>query len=231
MNFQNLLNSLLISEQNSISLLDIFVSFTVPFFLTFFIALFYKKTSKTSSFSSEFLYSLFLFSSLTSIITLLIGSNIARAFGLVGALSLIRFRTAVKSPLDAIYLFWALGVGMACGTGFYFAAFVITVLGCLYLGFLYKLNVGEVDQIGGILKVKVSTKIENMEKIETQISALTKNLKKMNTLFDSKLDIVVHVYSFDLQKNNSVKKFHESLKEISEIESVELLNAENSLFI
>jgi uncharacterized membrane protein YhiD involved in acid resistance len=231
MNIQNLLNSLLVSEQNSISLIDIFVTLTTPFLLVFFIALFYKKTTKSSGYNPDFVYSLFLFSSMVAIITLLIGSNIARAFGLVGALSLIRFRTAVKSPLDAIYLFWALGVGMACGTGFYFAAFMITFLGCTYLSLLYFFKFAESDDIGGLLKITVSKDVDDLEAIELKISKNLKRIKKVNSLFNSNDKFVVHIYTFDLFKNTSIKELQTKVDSIDEIKKSEFLNAESSLFL
>ena len=61
---------------------------------------------------------------------LIIGSNIARAFSLVGALSIIRFRNAVKDPRDVAYIFLSMGIGMACGTGFYTVAIVLTSITC-----------------------------------------------------------------------------------------------------
>lgn len=231
MDIQNLLNSLLVSEQNSISLIDIFVTISAPFFLTLFITFFYKKTTKSSSYNADFVYSLLLFSSMVAIITLLIGSNIARAFGLVGALSLIRFRTAVKSPLDAIYLFWALGVGMACGTGFYFAAIMITILGCIYLGVLYAIKFADIDSIGGLLKIKIHKDLKNLEDLENKISQNVKRLKKVNSLFNSKDEFITHIYSFDLHKNKSITEVQEKIASYEEITQSEFLNAESSLFL
>ncbi len=231
MNIDNLLNSLLISQQNSISLLDIFITITVPFALTTLIALFYKKTSRHASSNSEFIYALFLFSSLTAIVTMLIGSNIARAFGLVGALSLIRFRTAVKSPLDAIYLFWTLAVGMATGTGFFFAALMITVLGCLYLGILYFFRFGETDHVSALCKLTLSDDDTNIELIEKQMSKSLKKLEKVNTLVNSHKKSITHIYSISLDKRSSLHKAYDSLKSIEGIDNLEILNSESSLFL
>ncbi len=77
----------------------------------------YRKTQTSGGQGLEFIQALFLFCVLSSVVTLIIGNNVARAFGLIGALSIVRFRNALKSPVDTSIYFWALTVGMACGTG------------------------------------------------------------------------------------------------------------------
>jgi len=79
---------------------------------------------------------------IVSVIMLIIGSNIARAFSLVGALSIIRFRTAVKNPMDVGYLFFSMAVGMACGTQFYGIAIVTTFFISAVILFLTVTNFG-----------------------------------------------------------------------------------------
>jgi uncharacterized membrane protein YhiD involved in acid resistance len=77
-----------------------------------------------------------------SLIMLIIGSNIARAFSLVGALSIVRFRQAVKDTRDIAFIFFSMGVGMACGTRFYLLGVVATLLVLAMIHILYLLNYG-----------------------------------------------------------------------------------------
>jgi len=87
------------------------------------IAWLYKTTYQGPGFSQNFFNSLILLPMITALVIMIIGNNLARAFGLVGALSIIRFRTALKEPLDIVYVFFALAVGMAAGIGSYQMAF------------------------------------------------------------------------------------------------------------
>ncbi len=96
----------------------------------YFITWLYRITHKTPGFSQNFAYSLVLLSMITAVVISVIGSNLARAFGLVGALSIIRFRTAIKEPMDIMYVFFSLAVGMAAGVGHYKMAF----LGSVFIG-------------------------------------------------------------------------------------------------
>ena len=94
------------------------------------IAVFYRFTYRGPGFSVSFIHSLVILALITSIVIMVIGNNLARAFGLVGAMSIIRFRTPVKEPLDIIYIFFSLSIGMAAGVGLYQLAF----WGTLFVG-------------------------------------------------------------------------------------------------
>lgn len=91
------------------------------------IVLFYKYSYKGPGYSASFVHSLIALSMITAIVIMVIGNNLARAFGLVGAMSIIRFRTAVKDTIDIVFIFFALGIGMAAGVGLYSVAFGGTI--------------------------------------------------------------------------------------------------------
>lgn len=92
------------------------------------ISLVYRFTHRTSSYSQSFVHTLVLTGMVTSLIMIVIGSNIARAFSLVGALSIIRFRNAVKETRDIGFIFFAMAIAMACGTRFYLPGILATGL-------------------------------------------------------------------------------------------------------
>ena len=81
------------------------------------VAFFYKKTYEGPGYLNTFVNTLVILAMITSLVIMVIGNNLARAFGLVGAMSIIRFRTAVKETLDIVFIFFALTVGMAAGVG------------------------------------------------------------------------------------------------------------------
>jgi len=96
--------------------------------LSILIGLTYRKVQGEATYSVTLVHTMVLLSMITAMIMVIIGSNIARAFSLVGALSVIRFRSAIKSPLDVGFLFFSMGIGMACGTRFYAVATAGTMI-------------------------------------------------------------------------------------------------------
>ncbi len=94
---------------------------------------FYRAAYRGPGYSASFLNSLVLLTMITAVVIMVIGDSLARAFGLVGAMSIIRFRTAVKEVLDIVHIFLALAIGMTAGVGLLGAAFAGTlILGTIY---------------------------------------------------------------------------------------------------
>lgn len=95
-----------------------------------FIAYIYKKSYRGAGYSAAFTNSMIFLTMITSIVIMVIGNNLARAFGLVGAMSIIRFRTAVKDTQDIVFIFFGLAIGMASGVGYHKMA----IFGTLFIG-------------------------------------------------------------------------------------------------
>ncbi len=108
--------------------IDFIFSFFVAMFSATIISYSYKITHSGYSFSSNFIVSLILVAGIISLIMIIIGSNIARAFALVGAMSIIRFRNPVKETRDLVYIFAAIAAGMAAGTGFFSMSILFAIL-------------------------------------------------------------------------------------------------------
>jgi uncharacterized membrane protein YhiD involved in acid resistance len=123
--------------QGAWSLGDIVVNTVVAFLLGLFISGVYRATHREMSTSFSFVNTLVLLSMLMSLVMMVIGNNIARAFGLAGAMSIIRFRTAVKDTRDTAFVFFALGAGMAAGTGNILLAISGSSLVGLFIGMLH----------------------------------------------------------------------------------------------
>jgi uncharacterized membrane protein YhiD involved in acid resistance len=118
----------------SFTLLDVAMVFFLSFILSLCVGWVYRATHRGVSYSQTFVHTLVLFGTVVAFIMLIIGSNIARAFTLVGALSVVRFRHAVKESRDIAFVFLVMAVGMACGTRFYMlAAFGTICLSCSVL--------------------------------------------------------------------------------------------------
>ena len=113
-----------VAENAFVGILQAAINLGLATVFGFAIALIYRRTHSGISYSQGFVVSLLLVTIISSAAMMVIGTNIARAFGLVGALSIIRYRTVVKDVKDAAYIFLALVTGFACGVG----AFHIAVL-------------------------------------------------------------------------------------------------------
>src|SRR5690606_36700205 len=94
------------------------------------ISFFYRLIFRGVSYSSSYVISVIMLFMITALVIMVIGNNLARAFGLVGAMSIIRFRTAIKDTQDIMYIFFALAAGLACGAGMY----LIALTGTLFIG-------------------------------------------------------------------------------------------------
>lgn len=108
----------------SLTLDRILLALVTTFLVTLFIFWVYRKTFNGVIYTREFNVSLVLTGLVVALVTLPISSNIALSLGMVGALSIIRFRTAIKDPKDIVFTFWAIAVGIICGAGLYMVAIV-----------------------------------------------------------------------------------------------------------
>ena len=108
-------------------------SLGVAFFMGLFILVVYKATFRGVLFSKGFAFSLILLSMVTALVIRTISSNLALSLGMVGALSIVRFRTAIKDPVDTVFMFWAIAAGIMSGAGLYLIGGIASVaLGVLY---------------------------------------------------------------------------------------------------
>ncbi|WP_431883713.1 DUF4956 domain-containing protein [Micromonospora gifhornensis] len=119
---------------------DIALAMSLSFLLSAMIGWVYRFTHRNVSYSQSYVQTLVILGMLISLIMLVVGSNIARAFALVGALSVVRFRNAIKETRDVGFIFLVMGVGMACGTRFYLLAVVAAVTISLIIVLMYRFN-------------------------------------------------------------------------------------------
>ena len=137
MGFLDLIKKGVVEEfTGTISTGDLFLSLIIAFICAIFITYIYKKTYTGVSYTKSFVLSIILLAMVTSLVIRTINSNLALSLGMVGALSIVRFRTAVKDPVDTIFMFWAIAVGIMSGAGLY----LITVIACVLLGLFYLIS-------------------------------------------------------------------------------------------
>ena len=138
-NFSDIFKSSFLENITSVSLLDMLVALLLSFGIGMFIFLVYKKTYTGVMYSSSFGVTLIALSMITTTVILSVTSNVVLSLGMVGALSIVRFRTAIKEPLDIAFLFWAIAVGIVLAAGMIPLAVIgSVVIGVILLVFVNK---------------------------------------------------------------------------------------------
>jgi hypothetical protein len=131
---------------------DVLVNILIAFIFGLLIATLYRYTYQGISYSTDFINTLIIITMVTSVVIMVIGNNLARAFGLVGAMSIIRFRTALKESRDIAFVFFGLAAGMAAGAGIHLIGIVAIPLISLVILFLHKSKYGMVEQKDYLLR-------------------------------------------------------------------------------
>jgi len=130
MTFNDIFKSSFLENVSSISTLDMMLTIILSFGIGLFIFLVYKKTYRGVMYSAGFGTTLIALTMITSIVILAVTSNVVLSLGMVGALSIVRFRTAIKDPLDIAFLFWSIGAGIIIAAGM----IPLAVIGSVWIG-------------------------------------------------------------------------------------------------
>ena len=132
MTFQDIFKSSFLENVNAVSVLDMVLALVLAFGVGLFIFFVYKKTYAGVMYSSGFGVTLVALTMITTLVILAVTSNIVLSLGMVGALSIVRFRTAIKEPLDIAFLFWAIAAGIVLAAGL----IPLAVFGSVFIGII-----------------------------------------------------------------------------------------------
>lgn len=130
MTFNDIFKSSFLENITSVSVLDMAIALALAFGIGMFIFLVYKKTYQGVMYSSSFGTTLIALTMITTVVILAVTSNVVLSLGMVGALSIVRFRTAIKEPLDIAFLFWSIAVGIVLAAGM----IPLAVIGSIIIG-------------------------------------------------------------------------------------------------
>ena len=134
-NFSDIIKNRFLEEFSAISVSEALVAIALAFALSLFIVFVYRATYSGVSYNKNFANCLIMLSMVTAVVILVISSNVVLSLGMVGALSIVRFRTAIKEPTDTAFMFWAIATGIICGAGYVTLAVLMTLLlGMLFVG-------------------------------------------------------------------------------------------------
>ncbi len=187
----------------------------------YFISLIYRFTYKGPGYSVSFAHSIILLSMITSVVIIVIGNNLARAFGLVGAMSIVRFRTAVKETRDIVFIFFGLTIGMAAGVGLHKLAVICTLFIGMVLFLFSKYSLTESRQKEYLLQFSST---QNGSKSPPYIPVMDKycshhkviNVKSVGE--DDMLELSYYVKLKDLENSS------EFTSELQKVKGVQYIN-------
>jgi len=137
------------------SIMDVVLVMVLSFVLSAFIGWIYKITHRGTSYTQSFVFTLVLNGMIVALVMMIVGSNIARAFSLVGALSIIRFRNAVKETRDVGFIFFTMAIGMAIGTRFYLLGVIAAIVISLVILLMTRFNWYAREMSSQILRIQI----------------------------------------------------------------------------
>ena len=202
----------------TISVQSILLSLITAFMISVFIIWIYKKTYTGVVYSKSFSLSILMLALVTTLIIQTISSNIALSLGMVGALSIVRFRTAVKEPVDTGFMFWAITAGIMAGANLYLAS----IIGSLMLGILYYICY----MMGLKMNSKYLVIVKYEDNAEDDIKNILSKLKKYKLKSKSKSKNNVEM-TFEVELNDSTQKLVDKISKIDGVQNCSLISYQN----
>ncbi|HEX2612343.1 MAG TPA: DUF4956 domain-containing protein [Fibrobacteria bacterium] len=202
---------------------------TLAFLLGCAIAVTYEKTFNGLSYSRNFVQAMILGAIVAAMVMQAIGDNLARGLGILGALAIIRFRTPLRDPRDIIFIFAAMGIGLACGVYAYAIAAVGTGLFCLAAVFLHLTPFGQRRYFDGLLRFNMPTGATGRIALEGILREYCRNFALITlreTSQGGRLDLAYHV---KLRNGRSKEEFVERVRGVEELRDVNLMLQETTV--
>lgn len=215
-----------LQQSGSLETKDIIIRLLMSVLIGIFIMLSYKISHSKTLYSKKFNVSLFMLTILTTMVMTAIGNNIALSLGMVGALSIVRFRTAIKDSRDTVYIFWSIIIGICCGVGDYTVASVGTSV-----VFLALLIIGGIKSDSRMLLIVRSNRINelNIESIIYNYYDKKAILRVKNTSPETVEFIYELSKSIQKTAEKKEKSITEELYELSDVEYVNLVEQNDEI--
>ena len=210
------------------TVLDVVLVLSLSLITSLFIGWIYKQTHSGASYTQSFVFTLVMNGMIVALVMMIVGSNIARAFSLVGALSIIRFRNAVKETRDVGFIFFSMAIGMAIGTRFYLLGIIGAVVIGLVVVLITRLDLFARDMTNQILTIQVpndlpfDTLFDRIFLKYTSISELIGVSSVRNGTFTEL------VYSIGMKKSNKMQDFISEIRSLNDGNKVTLIAGYNT---
>lgn len=195
MTFNDIFKSSFVEKVTAISPLDMVIALGLSFVLGLFIFFVYKKTFNGVMYSASFGVSLMAMSLISTLVILAVTSNIVLSLGMVGALSIVRFRSAIKEPLDIAFLFWSISIGIVIGAGL----IPLAVFGSLFIGIILVLFVNKKSTDNPYILVVNCADDKSEERVVKTVSeSVKKHMIKSKTVSKNGVELTLEVRLKDM---------------------------------
>lgn len=198
---------------------EVIITVFISFILCLIISYTYTKTYKGKLYSQNFVQTLVIIGVVISIIIVAVGSNIARAFSLSGALSIIRFRSSVGDPKDIAFIFFVLGAGLATGAGLFIPAIIFVILLSALILLLYSLDFGGNRGSNKLLRITVPENLnyeglfdDILEKHLEEFTLMRVQSTELGTMFELVYSIVNKMDSSEKDMLDDIRSRNGNLK-------------------
>ena len=219
MSFVDMIKKSVIAEfTGTISVDKVLLSLAIAFIIGIFIIYVYKKTYSGVIYSKSFSLCIILLTMVTSMIIRTISSNLALSLGMVGALSIVRFRTAIKEPTDTAFMFWGITAGIMSGAGLYLVAIIASVgIGVIYM-VGYTMGFKTNRQFLFILKYEASSD----KRIIDALKKLPKTKLKSKSIVKNTIEL-----TFEVELKDDDTKILDDFKDIDGVVSASVISYQN----
>ncbi len=207
----------------------VLLSFMFALFLSSIIAIVYEKTFQGLSWSRGLMQGMVLGSIITCLLMIAIGDNVARGIGIVGSLAIIRFRTNLRDPRDLVFLFAALGAGVASGVQSYIAAAFGTFMFCAIALTMHSSTFGIRRKYDGLVRFQIPVGPKPAEKVAEAMRAIPKTFALVTLRNVSQGDLVDCTYQVKLKKETDSSDLITDLEKIDGIRGLTYMNHQSTV--
>lgn len=219
MSFLDMIKNSVVKEfTGTISVNEILFSLFTAFLIGLFIVFIYRKTYTGVVYSKSFSLCIILLSMVTAMIIRTISSNLALSLGMVGALSIVRFRTAIKEPVDTGFMFWGITAGIMSGAGLY----LISILASLLLGLLYVISYSMGFKLNTNYLLIIRYNINSDEKVEELLKDINNKKLKSKTISKDSIEL-----TFEVELKNNSEEIIDKFKNVEGIFNTSLISYQN----
>ena len=215
-NFSDIFKSSFLNNVTSVNFIDIAIALLLSFAIGLFIFFVYKKTFSGVMYSSSFGVTLVALAMITTLVILAVTSNVVLSLGMVGALSIVRFRTAIKEPLDIAFLFWSIAVGIVLAAGM----IPLAVAGSAFIGVILLVFVNRKPHFNPYILVLSCNNAEAEAKAkELAKKSVNKLVVKSKTVGASGIEV-----NFEIRLKSDETEFVNALSAIDGVNSAMLVS-------
>lgn len=202
--------------------MDIIFSLLLAFAIAIIISQLYKFTHRGLSFELSFMSTLVLLAPIVTVVMLFIRGDLVLSLGLIGSLSIIRFRTPIKDTRDMVFLFWVIAVGLGCGTYNWLIVVISSIMISLVLIFLHLIRYGQSHNIDYVLVVSGDS-FSRSEDLTRIIKKNTKEVHIRSKETDGEFWETIFEIRFSKMNSDSVDKLLREVRKIEGVNKVSLL--------